>query len=87
MYRLNATGVAMDYMNSFAIDKNVPMPAPKRGRRSKYPFAQMRVGDSFSFDLKLRNTVSAAASAYASNNGVKFAMRSEGGNARIWRVA
>lgn len=34
-------------MNDYKIDKNVPLPSSGNKRNSKYPWAQMKVGDSF----------------------------------------
>lgn len=32
---------------TYEIESNVPMPASRRGRTPKYPFANMQIGDSF----------------------------------------
>lgn len=34
------------------VDKHVPFPKSKRGRPKRYPFATMKVGDSFRFKLR-----------------------------------
>jgi len=77
------------------IEKNIPIPADKgatgrTGRRAKYPFAQMEVGDSFlvSWDdlppsgqacLSVR-----AGDAFGSGN---FRTRKEADGIRVWRLA
>lgn len=76
-----------------AIEKGVAIPEPVkafRTRQSKYPFAQMAVGDSFhvegdpdKVDGNLRNV----SYRFAKNNGVKFTVRRTETGARIWRVA
>lgn len=73
----------------FKIDKDIPLPAHGHGgnRHSKYPFAQMSVGDSF-FAPATSKAVHAAATNFAKRNpGFKFTTRKEGDGTRIWRIA
>lgn len=35
----------------YRIESNIPLPVRKRGRASKYPFADMKPGDSFTVDV------------------------------------
>jgi hypothetical protein len=69
-----------------------PMPRAHHGRRSKYPFAQMRVGDCFYVDrreLRHSNGLSAAARQWAKRNSKdwRFVCRVGGDRVGIWRVA
>jgi hypothetical protein len=72
------------------IDKNVPRPEKLWWR--KYPFAQMKVGDSFFIPGKLQATVSASAYSFARRrgDGRKFSTANvvhkgvEG--VRVWRL-
>lgn len=66
-------------------------PAPTRsGKRSKYPFGTMNVGDSFFMKSRFpeheRGRVSAAACAYAKKHGVKFSTKVFDTGVRTWRV-
>ncbi len=70
----------------FTIEKNVPLtPTPTR---TKYPFSEMEVGDSFHISTKRQFYAAVASSAnYAkSHSWCKFASRREGDGGRIWRV-
>lgn len=74
------------------IDKNVPAPTSGSGRRT-YPWAEMKVGDSFFVPGKTQQNLSATACGWAHrhNPNAKFktAKRTEGGvtGARVWRTA
>lgn len=70
----------------FKIEKNVPMPEYLRMRRSRYPFNEMEIGDSF-FAGESRGKVASAAHTYGKKHGLRFSMRSEGDGFRVWRVA
>lgn len=71
------------------IEKNVAFP---QGRRMKYPFSKMEVGDSFYVeggDFKRSNSIANAANQYSRNhtNGTaKFATRKENNGLRCWRM-
>lgn len=67
------------------IEKGVPLPKRRGTKRSKYPFADMEVGDSFFFS-ETRERVSAAARAYGARTKKKFASRVDGDGCRIWRT-
>ena len=80
---------------TYAIEKKIPMPYTSgRGRPAKYPFAQMRKGDSFAVPFtddtlpKLRTRLSVCAANFAQRNGGKFTLRTlkEDGVIRVWRV-
>ncbi|HQT62754.1 hypothetical protein [Acidiphilium sp.] len=65
------------------IEKNVPMPM----RRQRYPWRQMKVGDSFVVPGKTSGAFSGAKRAAAKATGFKFATRNVEGGVRVWRVA
>lgn len=68
------------------IDKGVPLPAG--GRKPKYPFLLLEVGDSFLFpDGTPRSSAKVAASNHGKRHGVKLAIRAEGDRLRCWRTA
>lgn len=69
------------------ISKNIPIPAiPK----TKYPFKDMKVGDSFLLDSNMKRTVvsiKCCQFAKKSNTGIKFTVRKlKNGDIRCWRV-
>lgn len=67
----------------FKIEKGVPVP-PSSHLNTKYPFAQMEVGDSIhATNFHAPN----AAHQWGKTNGRKFASRKEGDGYRIWRIA
>ena len=76
----------------FTVETDVPMPASPIKREPKYPFAKMRVGDSFVVaDAKARGNALCAAMSFActaAGSGTKFASRKQpDGRYRIWRTA
>jgi len=78
-------------MTQIKIDKGVPIPAVenargKGGRRPKYPFVCMEIGDSF-FTNTHPKTVRTAASTHYRRHNKKFTTRSENGGTRVWRIA
>ena len=69
------------------IDKDVPFPVLKR-YRTRYPWHDLQVGDSFVYDGSLINAKAAAA--YHSNDVTRFAARISDKSksiVRIWRTA
>lgn len=72
----------------YKIESGVPM--PKRDQICKYPFAEMKVGDSFvvfASDLEKTRT---AASHFGRHNERKYAVRRVDpikGEYRCWRIA
>lgn len=76
------------------IDKGVQMPT--RQPRNDYPFDQMEVGDSFAVAIpegakpaSVARRMYAAVQAHIKSaaNGKKFAVRTMGGQVRVWRTA
>lgn len=69
---------------AYEIEKGIKLPPSTRRRTSKYPWDQMKVGDSFFVPGKPKGLYTAA-----SNHGVKIAVRPEKkGNqegVRVWR--
>lgn len=64
------------------IDSNIPLP-------SKWPFPNMKVGDSFAVpdDVK-RQTIAVAAMRYGKKNNMKFTVRKGlDKHLRCWRIA
>lgn len=75
----------------YEIEKGVPIPDDPRGRRGKYPFKDMEVGDSFFVscdDEKRKKTVrnSIYASRWRREKGYKFKCSLEKEGIRVWRV-
>lgn len=78
----------------FEIESNVPFPA--NARKTKYPWAEMKVGDSFfvpvTDDAETRTTAQSLRSAsrhfaHRHNNGHVFKTCHVAGGLRTWRVA
>ena len=72
-------------LTSFKVEKGVPFPEVMSG--SKYPFARMEVGDSFSVsedDLKRITSVRTSAQ---KKTGFTFSVRKFGSAYRCWRTA
>ena len=72
---------------TFEIEKNEVIPAtiPNLGRRERYPWTQMEVGDSFFIPDGDKRKVAGAASHAARRLGKRFIVRSVEGGVRIWR--
>ena len=75
-------------METIKIENGIPMPELKhRGKKCKYPYAQMEVGQSFVSD-SMPTTMISACSSWAKRNNPKWKFRvvSENGGSRIWRI-
>jgi len=73
----------------FKIEKNVPIPA-RRGRKSKYPVANLKKGESFLVPNETFNKTQSVVStlyAAAKRNGVKVSVRVMPEGVRVWRTA
>jgi hypothetical protein len=69
------------------IEKGVEIPEATRGRRCKYPFRQMEVGDSFLIeDEEQYKKVRSAASTWGKKNGVVFTTQVSEEGLRVWRA-
>lgn len=75
---------------SFVIESSIPVPKRTGGRAgsSKYPFAQMAVGQSFlvGSDIKASTVRSAIGAFCKTNKDFKFAVRVVEDGVRVWRV-
>ncbi len=69
------------------IEKNQVIPATIQnlGRRERYPWSKMEVGDSFFIPDGNRSRIAGAASHAARRLGRKFVVRSVDGGVRAWR--
>ncbi len=76
----------------YEIDERVPVPKPRLGG-GKYPWGEMKVGDSFFVAVDkeppsaVQGTVSGSARAYGKKHGQKFTTRIVDGGVRVWRTA
>lgn len=83
-------------MSSYIIESNVPLPPKYRAPlKSKYPFEQLKVGQSFLVPMsesegdieKLKRRMDAARYAAQKVTGLKFVTRVEDNNGvRVWRA-
>jgi hypothetical protein len=65
---------------SIKIESGIPMPA-------KFPFAEMKVGDSFLVpESTSRNVVTVYARRHAIKTGMKFTIRKTSEGYRCWRI-
>lgn len=70
------------------IEKNLPIPAARTRSGSKYPFAQMAIGDSFGVSDVSIPAVYAAANKAAKESTAKYSVRKTGERScRVWRIA
>ena len=74
----------------YEIEDNIPLPKSRSNATAKYPWKQLKVGQSFvvSTEDVDRASISAQASLAARKLGVKFVTRhdKEAGIVRVWRV-
>ena len=69
---------------AFPIKKNAPIPNKERiSYPEKYPWAQMKVGDSFFIPDREKPLTTTYA---ARKHNMKFTQRSMDGGIRIWRI-
>lgn len=81
---------------AFTLESGIPVPKATRAGRSgsKYPFAQMEVGESFLVGLNAKGeplsqgTVRSALGAFSKRNpnSGKFAVRDTDQGVRVWRT-
>lgn len=74
------------------IEDGVKMPPPRKGynhHRTKYPFAEMQVGQSIFFEKGDPDGRRAMEAAYkfGQRRGLKFIVRHDEGSVRIWRAS
>ena len=74
------------------IDKNIPMPAKATRGNPKYPFRNMKIGDSFSVSLDkeptAHNRINVATNRQHRTTDRKYTMRTlkSTNEIRVWRV-
>lgn len=73
--------------SEFKVEKGIPVPAFKDAY--KYPFSNMKVGDSFFVPMNdpICRKVSYASFQYGKRHKQKFKIRSVDGGVRCWRIA
>lgn len=73
---------------SFEIEKNIPQPKyVGAGNNRKYPFNEMKPGDSFLINGDARwKKVSTAAGAHGKRYGQTFSVRNTPDGYRCWRI-
>lgn len=70
----------------YEIEKNVPR--VKISGRTKYPFVNMEVGDSFSMTAEDKPKIMSASTSYGRANNKKFStLKQPDGSYRCWRTA
>lgn len=69
------------------IDKDIPFPERMNKGKSMYPFAAMKIGDSFLVPFENRNRVSVAMVTANRKIGKKFASKKVEDGIRVWRIA
>lgn len=83
-------------MSEYKIEKDVPLRESRGGRRFKYPFPDLEVGDSFFVPLPAGKKLGRHQADMASvailyrrkrGNGWDYTTRQEKGGVRIWRTA
>jgi hypothetical protein len=69
------------------IEKGIPVPKAKGGRKARFPFREMTIGDSVFFGQELAERARNAATLFARYNPeYKFTSRREENGVRIWRI-
>ena len=69
------------------IERNIPPPEYTQDNRVKYPFRELKVGDSFFVDGKEKgHRARAAARQMTVRTNITLLTRSENGGVRIWRI-
>lgn len=73
------------------IESGIIRPDGGKERKTKYPFKNMNVGDSFfmeGFSHTIQKNILNAGARYAEYNGLswKFSTRKEGTGIRVWRI-
>lgn len=72
-------------MTTYKIQHNVPVgQVIKVG--SKYPFAKMKIGDSFGFPANMATKIGINAYYYSKQTNEKFKIKTQGKKSRIWRI-
>jgi hypothetical protein len=73
---------------TFVIEKGIPIKRMVRNKSStRFPFAELEVGDSFEIPTEKRNSLATWARQWAIKNGKVFTVRATENGIRIWRRA
>lgn len=75
---------------NYPVEKGIPLPPKsKTGPRTRYPFEEMQVGDSFLVpDGKAKNRALAIAMTRAGKMlGTQYTQRQVSDGVRVWRIA
>lgn len=74
--------------NKVKIDKHIPMPSQYRGvgAEAKYPWASMRIGDSFKYEATITTIPKACGMMNQRHKPKKFSWRNMGNHLRVWRI-
>lgn len=68
------------------IEKGIPLPELGTGRKPKYPFKDLSVGESFLVkDKSLYNTLHSSRMYYQGKLGTKYVVRVVDNGIRVWR--
>jgi hypothetical protein len=68
----------------YKIEKGIPIPPRRCGRKPRYPFGQMEIGDSVIVEII---SGARAATTYGRRHGKKFQSEKQAdGKYRVWRV-
>lgn len=68
--------------------KKTKEPPDGRGRKEKYPFSKMKVGDMFEASIEVYANVARSAHQYAERHGLKMRIRKiDDKTCGIWRTA
>ena len=74
-------------MSEFQIEKGVPVQKKCVGKKPRFPFQQMEVGDSFAVPITARGSVTGSAVYWERKTGCKFVCRTtRDATVRVWRV-
>lgn len=79
---------AMANTTQYKIDKDVPVPKLRKRRAprpTKYPWAELRIGESFYVDNANRDSMAAMTTYYGNQLKRHFVLRRERNGVRIWR--
>lgn len=73
----------------YQVDENIPMPPRKRGsgRKSRYPFEQLEVGQSFLVTDRKYASIGSTVARRNKQGEPKFAARTVNDGVRVWRTA
>ena len=68
------------------IDSGLPIPKRRGSKKSKYPWKDMKVGDSFLMEVKTSASGASLANRAGKIYGMKFACRKTDEGVRVWRT-